>query len=157
MPRLHETITTRLPLDETFAFIADFANSARWDPGTASSERADDRPPGPGATYRLGVRMGKRVAPMEYRITGWEPPTRVVLHGQGSGVDATDDIRFAATPDGTVVDYTADIRLTGWRRLLEPFAGGAFERLAANAAAGMREALEARSASGATDAAGPAR
>ena len=144
MPRLHETITTRLPLDETFAFIADFANSAQWDPGTATSERADDRAPGPGATYRLGVRIGSQVAPMEYRITGWEPPTRVVLRGQGSGVDATDDIRFAATPDGTTVDYTADIRLTGWKRLLEPFAGGAFKRLAANAAAGMREALEAK-------------
>jgi len=48
-----------------------------------------------------------------------------------------------------VVDYTADIRLTGWRRLLEPFAGGAFKRLAANAATGMREALEARAAAAA--------
>ena len=144
MPVLHETITTRLPLDETFAFVADFANSAAWDPGTATSERADALPPGPGATYNLGVRIGQGVEPMAYRITGWEPPNRVVLHGQGAFVDATDDIRFRAGTDGTIVDYTADIRLTGWRRILEPFAGGAFKRLAANAASGMREALEAR-------------
>ena len=42
------------------------------------------------------------------------------------------------------LDYVADIRLTGWRRIIQPFAGGAFRRLAANAAAGMREALDAR-------------
>ncbi len=147
MPRLHETVTTRLPLDETFAFVADFANAPAWDPGTATSERLDAGPVGSGARYRLGVRMGGRVAPMEYRIAGWEPPVRVVLRGSGSGVQAVDDIRFAAAPDGgTVVDYTADLRLTGWMRLLAPFAGGAFKRIGAQAAAGMRAALDARAA-----------
>ena len=145
MPILHETVTTELPIERAFAFVADFANAPAWDPGTASSERIDEGPVGVGATYRLGVRMGGRVAPMEYRVTRWEPPVRVVLHGAGSGVRAVDDIRFAETSGGTTVDYTADIRLTGWLRLLAPFAGGAFRRIGSRAAAGMRAALEARS------------
>jgi carbon monoxide dehydrogenase subunit G len=144
MTRLHETIETSLPIDETFAFIADFANSQHWDPGVATSERIDTGPVGPGARYRLGVRMRGNVAPMEYRITTYEPPRRVVLTGEGSNVSAVDDIRFEPAGTGTRIDYTADIRLTGWMRLAAPFAGGAFEKIAKDALGGMQRALDER-------------
>ena len=81
---------------------------------------------------------------MEYTISVWEPSSRVVLVGEGSGVRATDDIRFTATGSGTRVDYTADLHLTGLMRLAEPFAGGAFDKIAKGAAAGMKKALDAR-------------
>lgn len=145
MATLHERVETRLPIDEAFAFIADFANASQWDPGTATSERiGPDGPVGVGARYRLGVRIGGGVRPMEYRIVTFEPPTRVVLRGEGSNVSAVDEIRFGRNGEGTVVDYTAHIQLTRWMRLLEPFAGGAFRKIGEQAAAGMRQALQAR-------------
>jgi hypothetical protein len=144
MTRLRETIDTSLPLDETFAFVADFANARLWDPGVATSERIDTGPVGLGARYRLGVRMRGRVAPMEYRITTYEPSRRVVLTGEGSNVSAVDEIRFDPTPTGTHVDYTADIRLTGWMRVVEPFAGAAFQKVARDALGGMQRALDER-------------
>jgi carbon monoxide dehydrogenase subunit G len=144
MPRLHETIETSLPAEDAFAFIADFANSQHWDPGVATSERIDPGPAGLGARYRLGVRMRGKVAPMEYRITTWEPSTRVILTGEGSNVSAVDEIRFEPIPTGTRIDYTADIHLTGWMRLAEPFAGGAFEKIATDALGGMKKTLDER-------------
>jgi carbon monoxide dehydrogenase subunit G len=144
MTKLHERIQTTLSIDETFAFIADFANSSQWDPGVATSERVDAGPVGLGARYRLGVRLVGRVAPMEYRITTFEPPTRVILTGEGSNVSAVDEIRFEATPAGTTVDYTADIRLGGWMRLIQPFVGGAFAKIAKDALSGMQRALDER-------------
>ncbi len=144
MTRLRERIETTLPLEQTFDFIADFANSATWDPGVASSERIDAGPLGVGARYRLGVRMRGRVAPMEYRVTTWEPPSRVVLTGEGSNVSAVDEILFEKTASGTVIDYTADIRLGGWLRLLQPFARGAFKKVAKDALGGMQRALDER-------------
>jgi carbon monoxide dehydrogenase subunit G len=144
MPRLHETIETSLPAEDAFAFIADFANSQHWDPGVATSERIDPGPVGLGARYRLGVRMRGKVAPMEYRITTWEPSTRVVLTGEGSNVSAVDEIRFEPIPTGTRIDYTADIHLTGWMRLAEPFAGGQFDKIAKDALGGMKQTLDER-------------
>jgi carbon monoxide dehydrogenase subunit G len=144
MTKLHERIQTTLSIDETFAFIADFANSSQWDPGVATSERIDAGPVGLGARYRLGVRLAGRVAPMEYRITTFEPPTRVILAGEGSNVSAVDEIRFEATPAGTSIDYTADIRLGGWMRLIQPFVGGAFKKVAKDALGGMQRALDER-------------
>lgn len=151
MTRLHEIIETPLPVEDAFAFIADFANSQQWDPGVATSERIDDGPVGLGARYRLGVRMRGRVAPMEYRITAFEAPRRVVLTGEGSGVSAVDEIRFEPIDagTGTRIDYTADIRLGGWMRLIQPLVGGTFEKIAKDALGGMKRALDERAAAGA--------
>lgn len=147
MPILRERLTTRLPITDTFDFVADFANSMHWDPGVATSERLDPGPVGVGARYRLGVRMRGKVAPMDYVITTYEPPTRVVLTGDGSGVHAVDDIRFSTTPDGgTRVEYVADIQLRGLMRLVAPFAGGAFAKVASDAVGGMQRALDERAA-----------
>ncbi len=141
MTRIHERIETALSIEAAFDFIADFANSEQWDPGTASSHRLDDGPVGPGARFALDVRMGRRVAPMLYTIRDYERPHRVVLVGAGSGVDAVDDIRFERVGDRTVIDYTADIRLGGVLRLVQPFLGRTFAGIGRDAAAGMAATL----------------
>jgi carbon monoxide dehydrogenase subunit G len=142
MAVLREQITTALALDRAFAFVADFANAERWDPGVATSERSGTGPTGVGARYRLGVRVRGKVAPMDYEITAYEPSRRVVLTGTGSGVEAVDDIRFEATETGTRIDYVADIRLTGLMRLAAPFAGGTFAKIARDARDGMQRTLD---------------
>ena len=146
MAILRERIETTLSVDEAFAFVADFANAAIWDPGVASSERANPGPVAVGARYRLQIRMGGRLAPMAYEITAFEPGRRVVLTGSGSGVNAVDDIRFDPTPTGTRITYVADIRLQGLRRLAEPFARGTFARIASDARDGMQRTLDQRAA-----------
>ena len=142
MTRLRGHIVTPLAPEAAFAFVADFANSALWDPGVAASERLDPGPVAVGARYRLAVRFGGRTAPMEYRISDLEAPTRVVLTGQGSGVSAVDEIAFEPAGTGTRIDYTADIRLGGAMRLLQPFLGRSFAALARDALAGMQRALD---------------
>jgi carbon monoxide dehydrogenase subunit G len=144
MPLLHEIIETRLEPEAAFDFIADFANASAWDPGTATSRRIDDGPIRVGSRFALGVRMAGAVRPMAYRIVELEPGRRVVLAGSGSGVEATDTISFEPSSRGTRIEYRADIRLVGWRRLLEPLAGGAFARIAREARDGMQRTLDER-------------
>ena len=144
MTRLDEQIRTSLGPEAAFAYVADFANSMHWDPGVATSTRIDDGPVGVGARYRLEVRLRGRVAPMEYRISVFEPSTRVVLVGEGSGISAVDDIRFAPDGRGTRIDYTADIRLGGVLRLVQPFLGRVFAKIGRDALSGMQRTLDAR-------------
>ena len=146
MTTLHERIATTLPPAAVFDYIADFQSAAEWDPGVAHARRLDDGPLGVGARYELGVRMGGRVVPMTYRVTTFDRPSRVVLEGEGTSVHAVDDIRFERWIDGTVVDYTADIRLRGWMRLVQPVLGSAFAKIGRDAAAGMTRTLAARAA-----------
>ena len=147
MTRLHERIQTTLPIEAAFDYVADFANAQEWDPGVATARRIDAGPVAVGARYDLGVRMGGRVAPMVYRITQLDRPRRVVLVGAGSNVQAVDDIRFERSGNGTVIDYTADIRLGGLLRLVQPFLGGSFAKIARDAASGMERTLAVRATS----------
>ncbi len=146
MTTLHERIETPLPIDVAFAFVADFANAERWDPGVATSVRTNPGPVGVGARYRLGVRVGGRVVPMDYEVTSFEAGRLVVLEGTGSGVEAVDAIRFTPTEDGTRIDYTADIRLVGRMRLVAPFAGRALGRIGRDARDGMQRVLDQQAA-----------
>jgi hypothetical protein len=148
MTRVHERIDTVLPIGDTFSLIGDFANAEVWDPGVVRSRQIGDGRLAVGARYHLEVRMGERVAPMEYRVAELERPRRVVLVGSGSGVDAVDEIRFDQIGRGTRIEYIADIRLRGWRRLVQPFLGRVFDRIGRDAANGMRVALAERAAAG---------
>ena len=136
MTRLHQQIETRLPLDVAFAFVADFANGQ---PGCRRKPLHEVR-------NRLGVRMRGRVTPMEYRITEFDAPRRVVLTGSGPGVSAVDEIRFERAGTVTRIDYTADIRLGGLPRIAQPFLGAAFAKIGRDALDGMQRALDARAA-----------
>lgn len=142
MTTLRERIETSLPVDDAFAFVADFANAQRWDPGVASSVRTNPGPVAVGARYHLGVRLGSRVVPMDYEVTAFEPSRRVVLAGRGSGIEAVDEIEFTAAAGGTRIDYTADIRLVGLLRIVGPFAGSALAGVARRARDGMRVELD---------------
>ena len=151
MTRLSRTIQTTLPIESTFAYLADFANSQEWDPGVATAERIGNEPIGVGTGYRLGVRVGNSVKPMAYTVASFEPLRRVVLEGSGSGVSAVDTIEFARAGTGTRVDYTADIRLGGLMRLVEPFIGGTFVKIADGAAGGIQHQLDARASTPGSD------
>jgi carbon monoxide dehydrogenase subunit G len=142
MTRLSEQVTSPVDRESAFAYVADFARQAEWDPNTASSRRIDAGPLGVGARFALEVRIGPRRAPMEYRITEFEPPSRVVLVGEGSGVWSRDEITFTETGDGTRVDYVAEIRLSGILGLLQPLFGRAFASVGRNAVAGMKRQLD---------------
>lgn len=142
MPLLQETLEVDRPLDEVFAFIGDFANTKDWDPGVSDSRQVTDGPAGVGTRYAVDVVFNGRRLPMTYEVTAWDPPNRVVLHGEGSTVTAVDDIRFEATAAGTRILYSADLRLKGLLKLAEPFLGKRFEQTGRDAIAGMRRALE---------------
>jgi hypothetical protein len=146
MTKLSEHVTSAIPRETAFAYVADFGRQAEWDPNTVSSRRIDAGELGVGARFALEVKMGPKVAPMEYRITEFDPPARVVLVGEGSGVWSQDIIVFEESAAGTRVGYSAEIRLQGVLGLLQPFLGRAFTKIGKSAAQGMKRELDARAA-----------
>jgi dehydrogenase/reductase SDR family protein 12 len=147
MTRLQRSIETPLAREAAFTYVADWSRQAEWDPNTASSEQVGDGAPTVGARYALQVKMGPRSVPMEYRITELDPPSRVVLVGEGSGIWTEDTITFSDSENGTRVDYVADIRLKGLLGIVQPLLGRAFDGIAEGAVAGLKRELDARAGS----------
>jgi NAD(P)-dependent dehydrogenase (short-subunit alcohol dehydrogenase family)/carbon monoxide dehydrogenase subunit G len=141
MIRLRETIEVARPIDEVFAYVSNFGNAAQWDPGVAVSRKAGSGPIGVGTAFKLRVRFGPRSIPMEYIIREFDRPRRVLLEGKGGSVHALDDIKFAATPGGTRITYTADISLLGAFSIALPLLKAPLDRVGKNAVRGLQAAL----------------
>lgn len=143
MTRLVEQVTTSLPREQAFDYVADFARQAEWDPNTVSSRRLDDGELGVGSRFALDVKVGSRTAPMEYHITEYQRPAKVVLVGEGSGVRSYDIITFSEGQEGTRVDYDVEIKLSGLLGVIQPLLGRAFAGIARGAVTGMKRELDA--------------
>ncbi len=114
MARYRATVISTRSAEETFDYLADFSNAEEWDPGTATAVRLDDGPVGLGSAFRLGVRVGTRVTPLEYRIVAFDRPHRVVLLAESGAVRSKDTVTITPAADGgSILSYEADLRLKG--------------------------------------------
>ena len=138
-----EVIEVPRPVEESFAYVADFSTVAEWDPGIHSSRRVSGDC-GVGAVYEVQAEFRAKTMPFIYTVTAYEENRSIVLDGVGEKATSLDTIAFEATADGgTRITYTADFRLKGVLRLAEPFLGGTFNGLAREALAGLEAKLGA--------------
>jgi hypothetical protein len=142
MARYRTTIESTKSPEEAFDYLAEFSNARDWDPGIVEAANLTGEPVGAGSRFRLVSRFLGRHVPLEYRITEFDRPTRVVLTADEASIRSTDEIRFVATDGGSRVTYEAVLELkTPFGPLLDPLLTVAFRRIGARAAAGLREAL----------------
>jgi hypothetical protein len=144
MARYNTTVQSNQSREEAFASLADFANAAEWDPGVASGERLSDQPVGLGSRFRLKCRFFGRLIPLEYRITAFEAPSRLVFVADQGRISSVDEIRFVPVDAGTSVTYNAELRLKGrLGPLMNPIVALVFRRIGGRAAEGLRRSLNA--------------
>lgn len=141
MVQLQEVRQVGVPIDQAFAYTADFSNIGLWDPGVAASQKIGDSALGVGTQFDLQVRFGSRETPMTYTITEFEPNDRVVLEGKGNQLVAIDTISFRAIPGGTEINYTADLAFRGFMRLLAPFLTRTMDKIGRKALDGLTARL----------------
>jgi hypothetical protein len=142
MARYRTTVESTKSPEEAFDYLAEFSNARDWDPGIVEAANVAGDPVGPGSRFRLVSRFLGRRLPLEYRITEFDRPTRVVLAADEASIRSTDEIRFAATSGGSRVTYEADLKLkTPLAPLMDPLLALAFRRIGDRAAAGLRRAL----------------
>jgi carbon monoxide dehydrogenase subunit G len=126
MHRVERTARIGAPPDTVFAYLADLANLPDWQAGVVSAEMTSAGGVGLGSTARV-VRqlMGQRIeAPLT--INAYEPPTRLVIASEVSGVAATAELELAAADaSATDLHFAMEIRASGMTRFMEPIIAGA--------------------------------
>lgn len=144
MTRVQKTIRVNATIEGAFDYVADFSTTAEWDPGIAEASRLDVGPSREGSRFRVVAEFNGRHLPLEYTITAFDRPRRVVLVGEGDTFHGVDEISFESTEGGTIVTYVADLHLKGIARLAEPFMKGRFEELGRKAVEGLQRELDRR-------------
>lgn len=147
MHRLHETVTVDRPIDEVFAYTAQFDNVRDWDPDVAKATARSEGPVEVGSIFDLDFRMGGRIVPLVYTVLEYEAPTKIVLDAKGGPLVALDTIEFKDLGDGkTQIDYTAELTFSGLLGLVAPFIGGRLDKIGEKAVAGLARELESATA-----------
>jgi len=122
MATFQNTVTIRRPVEEVFAFLADFENVPRWNYAIVETKKISHGPDGVGTTYRQ-VRSLPSRSEEAFAVTAFEPPSRLEVHGQIGPFTATIGYLLVPMGDGTRLTNTVDLRpASGALRLLAPLA-----------------------------------
>lgn len=127
---------------ETFAYVSDFRNAARWDPRTYSAEKTTPGPIGVGTRFTLAggllpqdllqrLHIPTSIAGMRlpYDIVEFSPPDRFVLVGESGLVRYRDELDFSTIEGGTRLRYYAELELKGRLGVMEPRLHRIFQRI----------------------------
>ena len=141
MARFETTIASSWDAERSFDYMANFANSATWDPGVESAHQVGEDPVGLGTRFELVASFNGRSLPMSYDVIAYEAPRRVVLRAETPLVVSLDEISVVATPTGSTVTYVATLSPRGWLRLAAPIVARVFRGVGERAQAGLQREL----------------
>ncbi len=140
--RFSEHIEVSRPAADAFRYIAEFENTAEWDPGIAESRKLTDGPVRVGSQFDVvALFRGKRQR-FRYTVTELDDGRRIVLEGVGAKATSVDAITVDTSGSGSRISYTADIQLKGLRRLAEPLLKPMLAKTGEDALAGLKQKLD---------------
>jgi uncharacterized protein YndB with AHSA1/START domain len=122
MATFQNTLTIQRPVEDVFAFLADFENLPSWNYAIVETEKTSPGPVGVGTTYRQ-LRSIPSKSEEGFQVTVFEPTSRLEIHGDIGPFTATISYLLAPTNDGTRLTNVVDLQpASGPLRLLAPLA-----------------------------------
>jgi carbon monoxide dehydrogenase subunit G len=119
--RIERRATIGAPPADLFAYLSDLDNLSEWQAGVVSARRTSEGEMRVGATALVTREvMGNRVeAPLT--VTEHDPPRRLAIGSEVSGVKAHATLDFAAAEEGKATDLTfaMEIRGSGFTGFME--------------------------------------
>jgi len=131
------TVFSSLPPGPAFAYVTDVSRFDEWDPGIKGAEQTSGVGPGLGAEYALKYGFFG----LDYTIVDYEPVVHMRMTSGGL-LTSIDTIDVAEADTGCTVTYTAEVRLPGPLRFLDPLLQRMLDRNGNKAADGLAVALD---------------
>jgi len=142
MISLQETIHVDRPVDECFAYVANFTTTAEWDATAFEAEKCTPGPIKTGTQFSVRCSLPIGSVTIEYTVSEFRPPEVVALDARCWLFTGVDRIAFRRDKTGTAIDYRADFELKSPFRHLAGLLRPGMERMGRLAVEGLRQALE---------------
>lgn len=144
MLTIERSVVIGQPIEQAFAFVANFAMEPQYNRALRSLRQTSPGEQGVGATWREEV----RVAGTHTRtVTAFDPNQRVAYRNDGRPFAVENVFEFTAVPRGTRLTASACIELRGWHVTLTPLFRTLGPMLVQWVLSAIRHALEAQPAS----------
>ncbi len=141
MARYIVSVSSPMPVDEAFTYMADLRNFAEWDPGVIAVEQVKGDGAGADGVFDVTVKGVPKDLVLRYETTEYDPSTRVVARAESNLLTSLDRITIAPDDDGSIVTYDAELTLNGPLKLADPVLKLMFGRIGDRAATGLVKAL----------------
>lgn len=120
--RFVNTVEVERPVEEVFAYLADFENVPEWNYAIVETTKLSEGPVGVGTTYRQ-VRSVPRRSEESFTVTIFEPDRRLVIEGTLGPFDAALEYLLEPTAAGTRLTNEVELRPRGILRMVGRLAG----------------------------------
>lgn len=141
MARYIDAIDVPQEIEHTFDYVADFSQTAEWDPGVRSAWPRTADAPQLGSEFVVNISVLGAEVELEFEITEYERPNYLVMTGGNSMIRSIDKISFTPQGRGTRVTYEARVDIVGISQLADPILGLLLQRVGQVAIRGLRERL----------------
>ena len=139
MIRYASDVTINRPPNIVIEALLDPGRLEQWTPMT---DVEFDGRPAVGTTGRFRMAEGPFKGLLDLEIVELDPNRKVVFHVTHPALDWTSSSTATAEGGGTRFTYAGELRLKGWRRLLEPLMAGEVRRGEASEATRLKALLE---------------
>jgi hypothetical protein len=143
MATFQNALTIQRPVEDVFAFLADFENIPTWNYAIVETRKTSPGPVGVGTTYRQ-LRSVPDRREEGFEVTVFEPTTRLEIHGDIGPFTATIGYLLAPVDDGTQLVNVVDLGSASMAvRLLAPLAASRVKAAVAANLNRLKQLLEA--------------
>ena len=118
------TVVIDRPIAEVFAFLADGENDPKFSPRVLEIAKTTDGPPAVGTVYASTVKDAGMKTKREFKITEFEPPTRIRWTEVSKNMVMAPDGGYDLAPEGewTRMTFHNVLEGHGLGKLIEPLA-----------------------------------
>jgi uncharacterized protein YndB with AHSA1/START domain len=121
MASFENSVTIRRPVEDVFAFLADFENVPKWNYAIVETTKVSPGPVRVGTTYRQ-TRSAPRRSEETFEVTVFEPATRLEVQGGLGPFTARVSYLLEPTGSGTTLTNAVDLESSGLLTLVAPLA-----------------------------------
>jgi len=113
------------PVQDVFAFVANFENHPKWESNFQKVKLLTAAPSGVGTTYQCELKLPGQSATSKFEITEYEANRKIAFQGEAAGpATPKGSILFEPMAGGTKITFLPRPEFRGFFRLLEPMMAG---------------------------------
>lgn len=121
MASFENTVIIQRPVENVFAFLADFENVPKWNYAIVETRKVSPGPVGVGTTYRQTRSIPSR-SEEAFEVTAFEPNRRLEIQGQIGPFRARISYLLEPTGTDTRLRNAVDLGFSGLSTLIAPLA-----------------------------------
>lgn len=141
MASFENIVIIQRPVEDVFAFLADFENIPKWNYAIVETKKVSPGPVGVGTTYRQ-TRSVPSTSEEGFQVTVFEPARRLEVQGQIGPFRARLSYLLEPTGSGTRLRNAVDLGSSGLLTLVAPLATSRVKRAVAANLDTLKQLLE---------------